>query len=206
MSFKDLRLTLYDVLGYFPPGLVLLLAVLIGAWALVSEGCHIDLRPLQSWKVLLAILFVAYVLGHVAQVFANWLVRFNAERYLLGIQTGGRSKKFQDWMAKRLFKIEPLPSTVRDSVTAALRRYYSNHLLDCADPKSYQACYRLCDAVLSISEANEDREVFRSREGFYKGLVASLLLVGLTIFLAYWMKSNACEATGTILDLSLIHI
>jgi len=172
MGLKDLRLTLYDVMGYFPPGIVLLLAVTAAVLALTSDVCFVDLEFLSSWKVVLALLFVAYVLGHIAQVFAEPF-RFRPERYLFKTRWNDkdgwthhapgrimRPVRWVWWRVRRrvlLFAgVSPLSPATLNSLDRALRDFYGDRTLTHKVPDAY----RLCDAVLSVMEGQEDCEIF----------------------------------------------
>ena len=128
MGLKDLQLTLYDILGYFPPGIVLLLAVAAGILAVVPETCIVDLTVLHSWKVLLALLFAAYVLGHVAQTIAD-LFRYRTERYLFDADWNADGLPWY-WRLRRLWlrfgDVRPLSDQVSIALLRTLRDFYTN--------------------------------------------------------------------------------
>ncbi len=193
MVLKELRITLYDVLGYFAPGLVLLSALGVFLWSL-SGQCRVELGLAPSWLFSLADIFAAYLLGHLAHLPVVLFFKYRAEGFFIkpGLQGLGRTEQGGSRLTRlvnRLLGERTLSEATVVILERALRTYYQDPMID----RENSDLYRLCDAVLSITGSQEDREIFRSREGFYAGSISSFLLLTLAL---WWVLCGRMPSCG----------
>ncbi len=159
---KDLQVTLYEVFGYLIPGIVNLtgLAVLFLAMFLPSTEVILDLHTGELW---VAFLLTAYVAGHMAQAIANTIER----------------------------RLKPVEQTVIESTSSDR---FPQSLVDACKAKAQELTaadlgsaaprwlYRVCDDAVVRSGKIGEREIFVYREGFYRGMFISLIMMAVGCF------------------------
>lgn len=173
--FKQIQVTVYDVFGYLLPGTMLLVATAILCWTVVFPAesvtlanadntyCRLGLSSfgairLSWWLVVL----LAYFSGHMAQAMGNALVSC--------IKSVKCSKTLL-WQVERI--PEPIMTMARVS---AVSRFGAG-----ANDMDAIWLYRLCDAGVAQFGCVEDRELYQHREGFYRGLTISFLMLALAL-------------------------
>lgn len=156
---KELQISLYEVVGYFIPGLLALMGVYLFATALM-EPRLVHLASVEDKRLILAIALAAYVTGHGVQALGN---------VALG------------WMKLDASALGAIPESVRSAVSDQLGARLGKPLPDAA-------LIGACDAVLLHFGNADARDVYVYREGFYRGItVASVLLfAGIACSWAQW--------------------
>ena len=158
--WRDLKISLYDLFGYFFPGAILLIAITMTIpWSAKAD----------TWAVLI---LAAYLAGHVVQAVAN--IIFPSRRR---IATDMKSvpKVIMDAVDDELEAL-----LFKDSLPA--KKPELNDILKPFDK------FLLCDTVLTQKGNIENRDIFVYREGFYKGLTVSFFIFFLG--LAYWLPAQ----------------
>lgn len=153
---KELQVSLYDVFGYVAPGIIAFLGMYLIWWRLVIPS-HLDWSTVSSagWA---AILLVSYVLGHAIQALANLLVKplnigATEDNELDAIKT--KSQQLHDSIAIKACRVTNLSD-------------------DTKLPPS--VLYEIADSYLMQYGKTETRDIYVYREGFYRGLMVSLLV------------------------------
>lgn len=154
---KDIQITLYDIFGYLLPGSVVVLALVVGLWAVFWPHSLLPVPLSLPALVVTALLFAAYLAGHLAQAMGN-IVERRSEA----------SKRFD----------EQIP--LSDELQKILRASAAKHLGVPSD-LSAKELYLLCDQALVHNGSMGEREIFVYREGFYRG--NSVALAALTLSL-----------------------
>ncbi len=155
---EKLNATLYDVLGYLLPGLIVLGALAI-AEATFFDGRFLSIETIhQRWVLFM---LIAYYLGHAVQsIAANLQSRFHTRL----TSTKGRLGM-------------PLYNQAKNMVRE--RHHFSDE--EMKSIHTYEVCL-LSDAYTVMSAASGERDVLVSREGFYRGsTVAFLVLCGVLL-------------------------
>jgi hypothetical protein len=155
-----IQLTLYEIFGYFLPGSLGSLALLVFYWALCIPTVPIPVYKVHpdstAWVILVG---VSYLMGHLAQGLGNKFLR-GAENGALGqngtiateIRTVGRNR------AAELMGVNP----------------------ETLDPESL---FRFADEFSVQKGLSGDRDIFVYREGFYKGCTISMAMLCVALLL-----------------------
>jgi hypothetical protein len=153
---KELQVTLYDFFGYLLPGFVCLAAMTMSA-GVIFHAPAVDLGKISStgW---IALSGIAYILGHLAQAFANLLV----DR----IPT----------VASLVLSPDKKGSLPKAIVRAISRRAQSILNLEGNVALDEQLIFDACDHWVQQNGRTQSRDIYVYREGFYRGLAISLLL------------------------------
>jgi len=145
---ESLNFTLYEVFGYLMPGLITAAALTIFLWAIFHGN---SVLPLSLWRVstsgVLAMLFVAYVLGHVVQALANRVLKGADERVMSDQNPAALAAK------RRLARLS-------EETTAKMSDIWQQRVMD-------EYCIQ--------AGQQGDREIFTYREGFYRGSTVALI-------------------------------
>ena len=167
-----LSFTLYEVFGYFLPGVVGLTAIAILVWAIFWPTMPIPVQNVELSKLWYFVLVVlSYYCGHVLQdISRSWFK--NPDESVL-------DKPRSDLL--------PVVQCARQKIAAAL---------DVNPPESLSpsALVRVSDEVAVQYGQTGDRDVFVYREGFYRGSIAAFLLLDLSLLVR-------CIIPGATLDL-----
>jgi hypothetical protein len=167
--FKDLQVTLYDVFGYLFPGFVVLVAVAILFGPIFGSTAGLLLpgvpTTIADWSV---VGIVAYILGHLAQAIGNLVGR----RPIKEILPSTKSKVLHE-----------LPDYLVDQAESKARS-----ILEIQDTEKIDSdsLYELCDQFVVQSDkksAIANREIYIYREGYYRGMTVSLLLLSLSLLI-----------------------
>jgi len=173
---KDLKITLYDIFGYLLPGGVFLAGIAILFWAM-----YIPLTPLafveltkETW---ILILLIAYLMGHMTQALGNLLMKAftSPENAVLSKGTA-----------------DGLPDILLQSTKTKASRMLGIDLKD-INP---EWLFKICDETVVQSGTFSDREVFQYREGFYRGLVVSLVLLFLSLIIRAKIPGASIKISG----------
>jgi hypothetical protein len=173
---KEIQVTLYDVLGYLIPGVVALAGLLVIVSSLL-DGRAIVLAGIDSTWARVALLFIAYLLGHAVQGAANLVFR--------GVNTRDLTR---------------IPEDFRMGLIAALREKRSISA-------SQESLFEVCDAlIVSVDGPTELRDIYVYREGFYRGTTVAIavLMAGTVVAWCAWpwsvqRPSNATFITALVL-------
>jgi len=154
---QSLRITLYEIFGYFAPGLIGVAAFAIGIWAIYLPAAPlsadvIKLRPVFFFLIA----FVAYILGHFLQAVGN--LHRRAEK---------RKKLCRD--------CQSLQETARE----ALKSKYQITTM-CENLSDVTA---LAFAIMSQTGKTDAYEVFVYREGFYRAGYLSFVMLAFSFLL-----------------------
>jgi hypothetical protein len=139
---QSLRVTLYEVFGYFAPGLIGLAALAIGAWSIYLPAISLTADVIKLRPVFFCLIaFVAYVLGHFLQAVGN-----------LHVRAENRRKLCRDCHTLQTVAVEALKNKYQ--ITTVCR--------------SLSDVTALAFAIMSQTGKSDAYEVFVYREGFYR--------------------------------------
>jgi hypothetical protein len=180
IDMGDIRGSLYDLFGYFIPGLTAGVGLGLALWTLTGKGT-LNLDVGKNPSVLVGLAVLLYVLGHIVQAIANaigWLRPFSLDVVL----TEGYSAESPRRPKHLLFSTATLEAVDR---TLLLRFGETFQQLPPRDR------FAFIDEGRAIGERDGDREVYIYHSGFYRGMIISLiaLLVGL---LSRFLMANTC--------------
>jgi len=177
--WKDMRVTLYDIFGYFLPG-----AVILGGFLLCWKACDGRqlLSSLQVWERWFVLVFGAYYLGHMAQGIGNGLEFLigNPTEVILGKAGSGYESLRHIILGKERW------GRIDEKIHKAAQDQF-NKLMAPTKPASDDAeggesnkwLYPCCAEVIGQVGHGELREMYEYREGFYRG---SAIAFGLVAF------------------------
>lgn len=167
---KDLQVTLYDIFGYLLPGIVVLVALWVLAWALYFP--HAPLGPLDlSGDERIFLTIAAYFLGHVVQAVGNMIARFlsaKAEEQVVSCE-----------MPHVL--VENARTRAGKSLGVNLTHLKAKWLV------------QVCDEAFAACGTAGEREVFQHREGFYRGLAIAFCLLSLAVLARLVVPGSTIE-------------
>ncbi len=175
---ENIRVTLYDIFGFFVPGTVLLGAILVALWAIYLPGLPLGSLDMTTWtSVLFAIL--AYVAGHLCQAIGNQLQRLSSsseQRTLEGRGDGALPESMVDAARQ---KAADLVGVRPDTLTS-------------------RWLFRICNTAIAQRGDYGDRDVYIYREGFYRGLAVAFLALGASLVLRAVTPGAALDITGAV--------
>jgi len=153
--FRGIRLTLYDIFGYLFPGIVFLAGMGIFFWAIYMPRTPLVVfRPTTDIWILFLIL--AYFSGHIAQALGN-LLSILFPFLEISMASGRR------------------PKLIPEALIESAKREASQMLgLDMKD-MTPEWLLTICDETVAQCGSSRDRDIYQSREGFYRGLAVSFL-------------------------------
>lgn len=156
---ESLNFTLYEIFGYLMPGLVAFAGIIVLFWV-VFHGESV--LPLSLWRIsssgILAILFIAYLLGHAVQALANVIF------------TGADREVISDVK-------NPIIAVARTRAQAMfpeIEKELDDHMW----------LVRVMDECCIQGGHEGDREIFTYREGFYRGAMLAALVFGTGILMS----------------------
>jgi hypothetical protein len=152
---KDIKISLYDIFGFLLPGFILFigLSLVIGCFIDCGAPIAVRSRGVQFW---LALAVLSYFFGHFSQALGNVYTDFKPFRV-------DKKDAFSE-----------LPMPFQDRIRTVLQDKYG---VDCSKEFDSRLIYLLVDeSVLQLGNSTE-REIFQYREGFYRGLAVSLLVL-----------------------------
>ncbi len=176
---KDLRLTLYDWLGYLIPGTIFLLSVV---WAIqqIDEKIVYSLPIISSNFLVGFIAFCfAYMLGHLMHVIANITIDrlsyggYPPQEYLDKEFNVDFNKVLLEQLIKKIAKGKPVNTeTDKDQKEFIKQNYWY----------CYNAGFR--------ENENSLAQIFLNLNGFYRGVTVSNFLSGLLIIIVSISRFN----------------
>src|SRR2546425_1465450 len=163
---RELRFTVYEVLGYLFPGAVTFTALLIVLWGLRWPHFHIDMLNRASRRDLAVVAVFVYILGHLVQAIANWVEKFfdkwlgegkkrNILKTILKKIVGALKVVFQEEGMNREKQGTQQPEVIK-RVREALTDYYN---LDASELQE-RVLNELCDAAVIANGAPEEHHVY----------------------------------------------
>lgn len=150
--FKGLQVTLYDIFGYFLPGVIVVLALSILFWTFFWPTSPYVVYTDFSIPVVVIFAFAAYVAGHVAQGVGNLLEKLPSAKQVID---------------------GSLPTT--DDLATSLREALVKRFGRGAQELPPREIYQLCDQTLIHHGSLGEREIFSYREGFYRGVCVAMV-------------------------------
>jgi len=160
---KDsLRFTLYEILGYLMPGLIAAAALTISLWTIFHGD---SVLPLSFWRLsptgVLALIFFAYVLGHLVQALANPVLEGADKRIMSDSDPAILVAK------ERVLKLFQ-GTVIKISKTNDVSDEWLERVMD--------------ERCIQVGQQG-DREIFIYREGFYRGTTVAMVFfcAGLTL-------------------------
>lgn len=173
---QGIKFTLYEVFGYFLPGLLFL-----SAWAVLAWACFWSTSPLNIAAAIsfsntwLFMAVSAYVLGHICQAVGNLI--------------GKRWVNVEDKLLASAGEHDSL-------VNAAIHRVGVDYGIDAKDlgPKWL---YAIFDQAVVASGHVEDRDIYIYREGFYRGSAVALFALGVAILIRWRVPEASLVFCGT---------
>jgi hypothetical protein len=187
--WNNIRVSLYDLFGYFFPGAIFVIALWIFCWILVPSaagGFTLDMSN-ATWLVFI---FGAYLAGHFVQALSNRIFPDAVKK------TGEENSKAKgEGRAKRDKSPEHLPGPLLDQVWSEVWRTFGIE----RDGISRGELHILCDIALYQTGKVERREMMEAREGFYRGLPVSFAVLALSLFVALFFPGKTLHmASGFI--------
>lgn len=178
---KDMQITLYDIFGYLGPGVIAFAGIYLAVWGLILDNT-------QDWSKLttagwIAILVVAYLIGHVVQALSNTItkiIRINPEVRILG-DAQAVTPEILALVNERACRILGLQNDT--SLTL-------------------KVLYDVVDHYLLQHGKTESREIYVYREGFYRGLSVALLVFALGSFFRTIGSNGNLEIFGISISIT----
>lgn len=158
---RNIKVTLYDIFGYLLPGAVFLAGMAILFWAIYIP--RTTLLPVRlTIEIWVLVLLLAYFSGHIVQALGNLLMNPfpSTESLVLSKNRAGS-----------------LPDALVQSAKSKASVMLGVDLKDI----SPEWLFRICDETVVQCGAIGDREVYQYREGFYRGLTVSFLVLFLSL-------------------------
>lgn len=182
---NTLRLTVYEILGYFAPGIVALAAIAVFGWSLFAPDMA-GIAIGESGKVsLFGFAFLAYTLGHLVQGVSN-------------LHPSPEDR------AERSNTFPHLVDAARANLSARCGRPFDKH--------SVRDLVELAQASVTNSGKTDMYDVLVYREGFYRGSTTAYILLTGSLLLRAVRRTTLVRiasqtytiATSAILLLSLL--
>ena len=175
---KDIEVTLYDIFGYLLPGLTSLAGIAILFWAICYPGTPLRVPETLSanwWAVVIP----AYIVGHLTQAVANMV-----EKHLPQIEDRVLSER---WAGH-------LPGALVSAARSKVGRIAG------MPPEQIDSdlLYRICDEVVLQSGVTADRDLYIYREGFYRGLAVSFLLLLVSLVVRALAPGASLSISGSL--------
>jgi len=173
----DFRASLYDLFGYLLPGLVMTAGLGVIWWTAFGDSPVMSIDFFATGIGSVSCLLLAYLVGHVAHAVGNSLsfLRTKPEDEVL---VGGHQ-----WS---------LPSSVLAAIDRSLTVRFSVDVKDLTPRMKYS----LMDEGRALLQREGDREVYVYREGFYRGMVVALAVVGVAAVVR-GLTPRSCFSYGT---------
>ena len=178
---KDIQVTLYDIFGYLFPGFLFLAAMAILFWVIFMPSVPVSFPAytLENWVV---ITIGAYIAGHMLQAIANLITPYlpSAEKLTLSKPGGFPAAVIESAKIKA------------NSILGVRLKEMDNHLL-----------FEVCDETVLQFGATGDRDIYIYREGFYRGLSVSCLILFLCLMIRTLISGASFNILGTIQPVSV---
>ena len=181
--FKNLQVTLYELFGYFLPGIVALVGVCVLFWTLYLPATPLPLRrPIAETWLLMAV--AAYFLGHLVHSIGNHIGHPEYDA-------------LDEARWEKLMPVQLLVEAKKKVATATqLAVKDINGML----------LFSFCDESLSQGGQIGDREIYQYRSGFYKSAMVSLVLLSGALFLRLLIPGASLLIRCEIVTISRLQI
>jgi len=156
--FKDIQVTLYDIFGYFLPGVIVVFALTILFWAMCWPRAPYVIYTDFSGPVIAIFALTAYLCGHLSQACGNFLEKVPRAEAIL-------EKRF----------------LIDGELGSGLKKALAQRFGHGADKLLPREMYRLCDESLVHHGSIGERDIFTYREGFYRGVCVALALLAVAL-------------------------
>ena len=173
--------TLYELFGYFVPGCVALLGLVITYWSLFVPYVPLNFATYSPGSVTwIAGAFFAYLLGHALQGLTNPF--WKQIEYDVLFPNGNTTA----WLGTRAVELASKISATSDEFTPIDERWRIEKQIKVADAKKINASrarwvFRVLDEYNLQFGKPGDRDVFVYREGFYRATSIGLFLLDLSL-------------------------
>lgn len=175
--FRGFRLTLYDIFGYLAPGMVFLAGMAILFWAIYIPRIPFSVfRPTADGWVFF--LLLAYFSGHIVQALGNLLANL-----LPCLETSVISREGTCIVPE--FLVESAKREVGAMLGFDVKDMASEWLLT------------ICDETVA-QRGVRDRDIYQSREGFYRGLAVSFLALFLSLVARTSVPGTSVRLSGSL--------
>jgi hypothetical protein len=178
----DLRVSLYEFFGNLVPGTVMLAAAITSVWAFFYSN-----DPLATDRLIAVPWYVSLILA-----------------YLAGVLTQGLASQAEDWLGNRALlkltehtlepELQSFVGKARDLLRTEFELDFSKARLDWV--------FRACDEALAQSDRTPDRETYRYREGLFRGLAMSFLVLTAAVAARAVIPGAALQIDGAAFPLS----
>jgi hypothetical protein len=170
MEIKNLKASIYDILGYFLPGLLVILVLILLFLNYDVKYLFEEIKRLSTTEIMLAII-IAYIIGHLIQSISNILENIFLKLPLLKYISGAPSYQYLSESNK--FYSNEFKKLI---INAAKEIFKSENL---KEKELFNLCYSL---ILQKGETYRI-ELFVSLYGFYRGLSYSCLISSILFFI-----------------------
>jgi len=201
---NNIQITLYEVFGYFLPGVMAFASIFILSWAIFWPTSVLELRTFPI-ELLASAALGCYFLGH-------------AMHALGGILGQPESSAFDD--------PDPAPRTVIGNIVAMVKivfgaiqkrpvwfphdivqsaREHASRLTGIEPAKiTNPLLFGFCDETLAQEGQIGDREIYQYRAGFYKSMSMALIVSVIAVLACITHPGMSVEHKGHVFQLTLI--
>jgi protein PhnA len=176
----DLRGSLYDLFGYFIPGLFAGAGLWLILWSIAWPSAVLDLTVTGEAGVLILLVAVVYTLGHLVQAVGN------AIPPLQGVDIDATLTMDLSRKGSEVHKGLLSPATLEILNRAFELRYGPESLR-----MSPRDRYALIDESRVFASREGDREVYIYHHGFYRGMVVASGII-IVALLVRWIAGPGC--------------
>ncbi|RPD43761.1 hypothetical protein DNI29_23155 [Hymenobacter sediminis] len=176
----ELRASLYDIFGYFLPGLVATAGLRLLLWVIVYPTKQLSITPFAEPTVLLAVAVIAYLVGHLLHAIGN---EIRVTRSPSTVPT----PKPTGW--RRIFARSQVSATALALADQRIEGCFGTAFLALSPEEKAE----LLDEARVLHERVNEREVYIYREGFYRGMTVACVIV----FIALLVSLRAAALTLT---------
>lgn len=161
----ELRASLYDIFGYFLPGLVATVGMRLLFWVCLYPSSRLDLSPFNEPTVLTALAVVSYLVGHLLHAIGNEIPFTRSP----GIEP--ITPKPVGW--RRIFARSQVSAEAVQLADVRIEAQFGAPFLALTQAEKSE----LIDEARLLHERENEREVYIYREGFYRGMTVACALV-----------------------------
>jgi len=181
------QITIYDIVGYFFPGVV----SLFGVYLILCPY----LMPLEHYWIVITLVkwcilgLSAYIAGHCIQGIANWL----------------------DKLLRSTSGVDQILSARSGSVAVKTATRHLSSIINVKEEEiKSQMLYEIMDSYVVQKGKTEIRDIYVYREGFYRGLCVAYVIVAIGILIrllschCYKVFGGRISLTNTLLYCFLV--
>lgn len=178
--FKDLKVTLYEVFGYILPGSILGLAVCLTFTNIFTANTTIPMVPLST-ELKVIIVVMLYFSGHIVQAIGN-----------IGVNVIGYT---DEYICQQIYKKTP---DLVDIVSTDIHEKLGISATDI----SLSTLLIIADQA-NVQHGNIDnRDIFIYREGFYRGLSVSCLIITIALTIRLFLPAISFVINNNIVSIT----